>query len=324
MSLVRMPDIAVVIANYNTRDLLVACVGSIYEATKRHTLRILVADNASSDGSAGAVRSEFPEVHLVQHVENLGFARAVNGLLDRVEEPLAAILNTDTVLCEGALDELADFFEAHPRCALAGGQLLNEDGSLQNSVAPAPTLATELLNKAFLRWIAPDRFATKSAPGEAPRQVESVVGACMMVRAEAVRQVGMLDERFFFFLEETDWCVRFRRAGWEVWSVPSARIYHLKGASAAVFRQRARIEYCSSRRKFFRKHYGRLCTVLLDVGVCVRSVLAVLALALPAAFSSGARRRLVYYGRLLVWHLSGFPQGWGMRPCTPGAPQQVT
>jgi len=310
-------DIAVAIVNYNTRDLLLGCIRSIHATTKRHAFRILVADNASGDGSVAAVRAEFPEVEIVEHDENLGFGRAVNGLMANVTEPFAVILNTDTVLCEGALDGLADFLGEHPRCAVACGQLLNADGSLQTSFTIAPSLVTELLNKALLRLCFPTRYTTKLGPDEGPRQVETVIGACMVVRSEAVRRVGGLDERFFFFLEETDWCVRFRREGWQIWCVPSSRIYHLKGASAGAFGRRARIEYASSRRKFFRKHYRLARTVMLDIGVFLRAVLSMAGLAVPALFSGRARERLRYYARLALWHLAGFPDGWGMRPGTP-------
>ena len=110
--------------------------------------------------------------------------------------------------------------DSHPETGVAGAQLLNSDGSKQNSIANFPSLATELLNKSLLRWLFPERFPGKERDYSEPIEVDSVIGACMMVRREALDQVGLLDEDYFLFLEETDWCYRMKRAGWKIYHVP--------------------------------------------------------------------------------------------------------
>jgi GT2 family glycosyltransferase len=192
------------------------------------------------------------------------------------------LLNTDVILQERAVELLRDFLETHPKAAMAGGQLFHGDGRKQNSFAPFPSLLTELTNKGLLRILFPRKFSTRTpAPSLfrflkrnrrpacpdrqdagstaarirvadqisslaplLPSLVDSLVGACMLVRAEAICQVGLLDEDYFFFLEETDWCYRFRKEGWTIGYVPQARIIHLQGQTAKAYMARARIEFC--------------------------------------------------------------------------------
>ncbi|MFQ5736973.1 MAG: glycosyltransferase family 2 protein [Thermodesulfobacteriota bacterium] len=306
------PAVSFVIVNWNTKALLRNCLESILGTVKGVPFEVWVVDNASTDDSVQMVRQRFPRVKLIQNAENLGFARANNIALRRISGDYAVLLNSDTVLKDDAIETLIAYMEEHPETGVCGGALLNEDGSKQNSVANFPTLATELLNKSLLRRLFPKRFPGKESGFTGPVQVESVVGACMAVRKEAMDDTGLMDEDYFFFLEETDWCLKFRKKGWQVVHYPGAEVYHLQGGSARKAPVGARIEYWRSRYKFFRKNRSRPSRMLLRAGLVSKLVLSFVLMALLnllTIFSVGRlRRKLRVYAALIGWHLKGCPE----------------
>lgn len=206
--------------------------------------------------------------------------------------------------------------EQNPDIGIAGLQLLNEDGSLQNSVSNAPALLTELGNKRLLRLLWPSRYPGKEQHYRKPLQVESVIGACLMVRREAAEEVGLLDEDYFFFLEETDWCVRMGQAGWKVVHDPRFSLYHLQGKSAGRVNVRARIEYWRSRYTFFRKHHSRLARGVLRAGLLLRGIVNLSAMTIANLLTCFTRPKLFnkwqVYAGLLFWHLRGCPADGGL------------
>ena len=218
-------------------------------------------DNGSQDGSADEIRKKFPSIHLIENERNLGFAKAVNQGLQKASGKYVLLLNPDTQVKNGAIERLVSFMDVHSDVGLVGAQLLNADGSKQNSIANFPSLVTELLNKSLLRWLSPNRFPGKEKSYAGPIEVDSVIGACMVVRREAMEQVGLLDEDYFLFLEETDWCYRMKRAGWKIYHVPQAEVYHFQGKSAETEKKKAKVEYYRSRYHFFRKNRGSFCMV---------------------------------------------------------------
>jgi len=311
-----MIDLSVVIVNWNTCDLLRDCLHSLFQQVEGLSLEIFVVDNGSSDGSVAMVRDEFPSATVIENGRNLGFARANNVALRQASGRFWLLLNSDTVVKKGALEGLLRTMEQDSDIGVAGLQLLNEDGSLQNSVSNAPTLLTELGNKRLLRLLWPSRYPGKEQHYRKPLQVESVIGACLMVRREAAEEVGLLDEDYFFFLEETDWCVRMRKAGWKVVHDPRFTIYHLQGKSAGRVNVRARIEYWRSRYTFFRKHHSRLVLGFLRSGLLLRGSVNLLAMTLANLLTCFSRTRLrnkwqVYAG-ILLWHLRGCPADGGL------------
>jgi hypothetical protein len=195
---------------------------------------IVVVDNGSTDGTPALVRERFPEVELIEQ-ENRGMGGGNNAGMRAAGGRYWLLLNSDAWV-KGGLDDLVAFADAHPRAAVVGPRLLNPDGSIQRSVRGEPTLwrlATEYL---FLRKLAPRTQAFNAFYGAgfdhaAPREVESLQGAALLVRREAADEVGLFDESFFMFSEETDWLHRFRAAGWQVWFSPSVEVVHLGGAS---------------------------------------------------------------------------------------------
>jgi GT2 family glycosyltransferase len=309
-------DLSVVIVNWNTLGLLRNCLASLRSECHDLQLEVFVVDNGSSDGSQDMVRNEFPEAILIENKQNLGFAKANNLALRVATGKYLLLLNSDTVVLPDAFQGLMETMEQDPAIGIAGLQLLNEDGSLQNSISNIPSLATELGNKSLLRLLFPQRYPGKEHKFSSPIEVESVIGACMMVRRVAAEQVGWLDEDYFFFLEETDWCLRMRRAGWKVVHDPRYRIYHLQGKSAGKVNVRARIEYWRSRYTFFNKHYGSMSCVALRCGLLIRLLVNLLVLAVGNAASlfriHRLRERFVVYQSLLNWHISGCPKGAGL------------
>jgi len=311
-------DISLVIVNRNTKELLLACLDSIYRTLPPLSFEVWVVDNASSDGSVAAVRSRFPAVSCIENDGNLGFARANNQAIRQASGRYVVLLNSDTVLTPSALVTLAGYLDRHAEVAICGGQLLNGDGSLQNSIANFPTLATELLNKSLLRRLFPQRYPGKERRFDRPVQVESIIGACMAVRREAIDRFGMLDESFFFYLEETDWCLTMKKNGLQVVFHPEARIYHLQGQTAKKQAAAARIEFWKSRYLFFHKNYPPAAEVLLRAGLLVKLSGSLLMQGVGAPFSGKARSRGSINLKILHWHLLGRPAGWGLAPLEVG------
>ncbi|MBM4349508.1 MAG: glycosyltransferase family 2 protein [Deltaproteobacteria bacterium] len=310
-------DLSIIIVNWNTKDDLLNCLGSIFQYKGRLNEEVIVVDNGSQDGSGSEVRTAFPSVFIIQNDKNLGFAKAVNQGLERCRGDYILLLNPDTQVKEGAVEALLSFMDTHPEAGVAGAQLLNPDGSKQNSIANFPSLATELLNKSLLRWLFPDRFPGKERGYSTPIEVDSVIGACMMVRREAMEQVGLLDEDYFLFLEETDWCYRMKKAGWKVYHVPQAEVYHFQGKSAEKDKKRAKVEYYRSRYQFFKKNRGVGQWFILLIGLLIRLSIELLSMALVCILTGFTvkrwRNRFSNYAYLLGWHLKGCAEGMGLK-----------
>lgn len=221
--------VAAVVVTYDALPWIEQCLGSL------HGVETVVVDHGSSDGTVAFVRERFPDVRLIE-AENRGLGAGWNTGIRETWSTHVLLLNADAWLLEGTLERLCDFADSRPRAAVVGPRLRNPDGTLQRSVRGYPTvwrLATEYF---FLRKLAPGSSALNAfyAGGfdhDEVREVEVVMGACMLLRREAIEQVGYCDEDYFLFSEETDWCYRFRRAGWEVVFFPGAECVHVRGAS---------------------------------------------------------------------------------------------
>jgi GT2 family glycosyltransferase len=250
--------LSIVIVSYNTRALLEACLRSLRNVDLGH--EVIVVDNASTDGSAAAVRAHFPEVRLIESETNRGFAGGNNLAFPHCRGRYVMLLNADTEVQPGALDALVAFLDAHPQVGAAGPRLLNPDGSLQPSGFPFPTFTTAALGLLLRRQPAARRqlvppASAGSGEGESERH-DWLTGACLVVRREVVDQVGALDEGFFFEAEDVDWCRRIRAAGWEICLVPAARVMHVRAASGIAYSPdalRGQAGHCY----YFRKHHGR-------------------------------------------------------------------
>jgi len=312
-----MVDLSIIIVNWNTKEYLLHCIDSILQKKGSIPMEIIVIDNGSRDRSGEEVKRQFPGLRLIENGRNLGFAKAVNQGLRVSSGRYLLLLNPDTQLREGAIENLVSFMESHVEAGVAGAQLLDGDGSKQNSIANFPSLTTELLNKNLLRRLFPKKFPGKEKDYPEPIEVDSVIGACMMVRQDVLDQVGLLDEDYFLFLEETDWCYRIKRAGWKIYHVPQAEVYHFQGKSAETVKKRARVEFYRSRYQFFKKNRGYLQWFILLIGLLIRLgfefVTMIVASMITLFMIKGWREKLSIYAYLFGWHLRFCPEGMGLK-----------
>ena len=310
-------DLSVIIVNWNTRELVLESLRSLHGTTGGLSIEVFVVDNGSSDGSVESIRTAFPRVVLVQNTKNIGFARANNQVLGRARGRYILLLNTDGILQGDAVAVLLEFMEKTPEAGIAGPQLVNPDGTKQNSFDNFPTLLSEGLNKSLLRMLFPERFPSKRLSFPSPIEVESVIGACLMVRRDAVDEVGPMDEDYFFFMEETDWCYRMRERGWRVYLVPQARVVHLQGGTAGRVKAQARVEYYRSRYLFFKKNRGSLQAGVLTGILLLKLSIGLLAHGLVCLFTfflnRKARQKLAITWTLFVWHVRFCPEGAGLK-----------
>ena len=293
------------------------CLNSIYKTVKDIDLEIYVVDNNSTDGSQPAVKKEFPDVRLIENETNTGFAHANNQALSIMQGKFAVLLNSDAVLKENSINKLLAFMTGNPSAGIAGVQLLNDDGSRQNSIDNFPSTETEIFNKSILRLFFPGKYPSKNMAYKDPIEVDSVIGACMIVRKEAMDEVGVFDEDYFIFLEETDWCFRMNKKGWKVYHVPDAEVFHLSGHSKKRTPWRSQIEYYISLYKFFRKNRTPLSYLTLRVlkpcKIFINLVLNILGNLITLFQKEGLRNRLLKYYKLFIWHLLMCPDSMGIQ-----------
>lgn len=230
------PRLDVCVVTYNTAELSAAALRRLCDSDQGVDLRLLVHDNASDDGTPAALAAAVPEAEVEVSGTNLGFARAVNRLLERSDAPWVVALNSDAWPEPGALGRLVAAAEAHPEAAVVVPKLLRPDGSLEHSTHPFPTVTLALAEvTGGRRWL-PRRLRRRwclegAWDHDRPRDVDWAVGACWLWRRAALDQVGGLDERFFMYVEDLDWCWRARRAGWAVRFEPAAVVRHVGNAS---------------------------------------------------------------------------------------------
>lgn len=255
------PDLTIIIVNWNTRQLLLDCLAALPAATGDISTESWVVDNGSSDGSVEAVQAQFPATRVIANRGNRGFAAANNQAIRASRSRHVLLLNSDTVPRAGSLKALVDSLDAHPEVGIAGPRLLNADGSVQLSYAAFPNLRSELLgrNVRARRHYGP--------PQDGAYAVDWVGGACFLIRREAITVAGLLDEDYFMYTEEADWCFRVRAAGWEVCYYPAAEVVHLGGQSSRMASTHMKAELYKSKLRFFRKHYGWPRTLALWLGL---------------------------------------------------------
>jgi len=322
-----MIDLSIVIPTWNTRELVLECLESIESelgsagGSPGLAADTCVVDNGSSDGTAEAIRQRFPWARVVSLPRNVGFAAGSNAGLRALRGRYALLLNSDARLVPGVLRRCVDYLDLHPDVGVVGPQLLNPDGSKQNSIHNFPILATELLPKGIFQFLFRRRFPSRRWAGDLPIDVEAVVGAALFLRASLLREIGPLPEEYFFFLEETDWCLRVHSAGWRVVHLPSAFAFHLSGGSS---KRRSpaltRIEYHRSLYRFFRKHHGPIPT---RVVLGLRFAKALLYLVTQAPLAVAGERHRARWGihrDVLLWHLRGCPATVGLGRAAAPAP----
>ena len=261
-----MIDLGIVILNYNTREVLRDCLVSL-SRTRNVEFETIVVDNCSNDGSVEMVRGEFPDVRLIASPRNGGYAYGNNlGLrefLARPNPPRALLLlNTDTLVPPDALRGLMNFLEGHPKAGVVGPKMVLQDGSLDLACRrsfPTPQVSFYRmvgLSKLFPRSPRFGRYNLTYLDENETAEVDSVVGACMMMRTAALQSAGLLDESFFMYGEDLDLSLRIKAHGWQVYYYPGVQILHYKRESSKRSR-RAQVEFYRAMYIFYRKHYAR-------------------------------------------------------------------
>lgn len=272
-----MKDISIIIVNTNNKKLLEECLQSIYQNTHKVSFEIIVADNASTDGSQEMVKTKFPKVYLIENKENLGFIKASNQGLRNVAARYAMLLNDDTLVKDSALDKMVEFMDQHPQAGACGPKLLNIDGSPQRQGG--------ILGRRF--WLS-----------KKPIAVDFVIGAALIVRKEVLDKVGILDENLFFYNDDIDWCLRIRKAGWKIYFLPQAEIMHYGGySSRRTFKGKLFVEGFKGGLYFCRKHYG-------EAAFHIYRFLLVVLISLVLPFQIFNTEKLKSYAEIinLAWH----------------------
>lgn len=250
-------DLSIVIVNWNTQDLLRDCLASVFRGLGSLKAEVIVSDNASEDGSVDMVRREFPQVRLIANARNLGFAGGNNVALRVVTGRHVLLLNTDTLVHGDVLSGAVAWLDAHEHVGVIGPRLLNTDGTVQVSCSAFPSLRRLAMQTLGLtrvaRW---DSYRMTGWDRTSERKVDVISGAAMFVRRAAMQEVGLLDEAFFFYGEETDWCHRFARAGWDLVFVPIPEITHFGNGSARKLSYRRDLLMTESTTRLHRKHGG--------------------------------------------------------------------
>lgn len=255
-------DVTIIIVSWNTREILRDCLRSIYENAGALEFETIVVDNASADGSAQMVARDFPQVQLVANPDNRGFAAANNQGMALARGRYVLLLNSDTVVLDRALEKTLAFADAHPEAAVVGCRVLNPDRTWQRTCSRFPSALNLLLSSTYLYKLFPkSRFWGREFmlywDRSDVREVDVVSGSFMLVRREAIARIGMMDEAFFMYAEETDWCYRFRQAGYKALFTPAGSIIHLGGASSRQAASKMRLQLSASILYFLKKHKSR-------------------------------------------------------------------
>jgi N-acetylglucosaminyl-diphospho-decaprenol L-rhamnosyltransferase len=253
-------DVSVIVVSWNVWGWLAPCLVSIRHALGRLEGEIIVVDNASTDGTPERVREAFPDVRLLVNPANRGFPAANNQGMAVARGRYFFLLNPDTVVLDQAIEDLVTFADAHPDVGVVGPQLLNPDGSVQSSRRRFPTFWTALFESTWWQPWAPRRILARyyvlDRPDHEIQEVDWVTGAAMLVRREVVERVGPMDEGFFMYAEELDWCRRIRQAGWRVFYYPPAKVIHYGGRSSDQVPALQHLAFQRSKIRYFRKHHG--------------------------------------------------------------------
>jgi GT2 family glycosyltransferase len=309
-------DISVIILTRNTCEQTRDAIQSVLSSSDKFQKELFVIDNASTDETPALIPLLFPQIHFHRMDRNLGFARGVNFAAHRCTGDFILLLNSDARLAPDALKRAIEWMRENPRCGIAGAQLLHPDGRQQTSIGRFPTVASELINQHFLHLVWPRRYPGRQPNISAPVEVDWVIGAFFLIRHEVWNQLNGLDEDFFFYFEEADFCLRARQARWTAMYLPQVIVFHGQGYTSKKYYAGARIEFWRSRYHFLDKHYGVATRLALRIGLPIRLLVDSFFSALLTVVTLGQsphwRRKCSSHGALLLWHLRGCPASGGL------------
>ncbi|MFQ5905037.1 MAG: glycosyltransferase family 2 protein [bacterium] len=276
-------DVSIIIVNHDTRAFLKRCLRSVIAFPPSCKFETIVVDNASGDGSAEMVKSEFPHVRLLENRTNVGFSGALNRGIRRSAGNLLLLLNPDVIMAPGCVEALGEFLERHPDAGICGPKLLNPDGSIQLSCRAFPTPVNvffgrrSIWNRLFPRNRISRFFLKSDMDYGAVQEVDWIMGACMMVRRRVIDSIGLFDEDYFLFVEDADFCYRSKKAGYSVFFVPDGVATHERGASTRKSFVMSTYNHNVGMYKFFGKHYdpNPALRAALGLGLAVRLLLVI-------------------------------------------------
>ncbi|PUA39884.1 glycosyl transferase family 2 [Paenibacillus elgii] len=279
-------DLSIIILNYNTRELTLNCLKSIYLSETTYTYEVILIDNNSRDNSVEAIREAFPSVHLICNDVNVGYSKANNQGMRVAKGRYVLLLNSDTVIQSDTLHTMIQFMDQHENIGAAGCKVVLPDGALDKACRRGfPTPSASFYYAFGFSKLFPDnpkfnQYQLTHLDQNKDYPVDCLVGAFMMVRKEAIDQVGMLDEQFFMYGEDIDWCYRIKQGGWNIYYYPYTQIIHYKGASSR--RKPFKIIYEFHRamylfhQKHYRMNYSFLVNFLVYSGITVKFLASLL------------------------------------------------
>ena len=258
-----MVDVSVIIVAWNVRQLLHDCLKSVYEKMRDIDFEVIYVDNASEDGSVDMVKEQFAEVRIIENDKNEGFIKANNQGIELAKGRYVLLLNSDTILLDNAIAKTVRFADANPDAAVFGCKVLNPDRTIQRTCFMYPSVLNMFLAATYLYKIFPkSRFFGREHMTwwgfDEARQVETICGCFSLVRKEAIDQVGLMDERYFVYGDDPDWCYRFKKAGWKVMFTPDGRIIHYGGQTVKQMRREFKLQLYGSELIFMKLHRNRL------------------------------------------------------------------
>ena len=252
-------EVSIILVNYKTKDLTRNCINSIVEKTQNLAYDIYVVDNNSQDGTCEMIKSEFPWVKLIENPKNSGFGSANNLAIRQSDAKYVFLLNTDTILVNNAIKILHDFLESNPRTGACGANLYDENMEHVHSYGVFPTVKRQILKTFMLRWFFPKELKAMKDKGlnaeNELKAVDYITGADLMIKKSVLDEVGIFDEQFFMYFEENELQFRIRKAGYEIFINPEAKIIHLHDKSPKK-REKMYYEYKKSQYLFFRLCYA--------------------------------------------------------------------
>jgi len=252
-------DVSIIIVAWNVRQLLYDCLKSVYDQTKGIDFEVIYVDNASEDGSVEMVEKEFGEVRIIKNSRNEGFIRANNQAIEVAKGRYVLLLNSDTVVLGNAIAKTVKFADAHPEAAVVGCKVLSPDKTLQRNCFMYPSILNMFLSATYLYKIFPkSRFFGREQMTwwdfKEVREVETVCGCFSLVRKEAIKQVGLMDESYFVYGDDPDWCYRFKKNGWKIMFTPETQIIHFGGQTTGQMRREFRLQLEGSKLIFMKLH----------------------------------------------------------------------
>lgn len=309
-------ELSIIIVSYNTSALLRSCLRSIHETISEIVFEIIVVDNASTDGSQDMVAREFRHVTLIRNTGNVGFAAANNQGIKQARGANILLLNSDTEIRPGALTHCLNFLRQYSEAGIVGCKLLNADGSIQASCGSFLTLHHLILENFFLEKFFPHSSllcgrSLSDFKHDRARTVDYVKGAFLLIRRSVIDDIGLLDEKFFFYAEEMDWCFRAWRNGWQVYFTPDAEVLHYGGQSSDPISPTMFVQLHRARYQFYRKYHSALSSLVARfvmlggalLRVCLWSLLALFRTIFASAHRGEAQKKLAASSAALFWFL---------------------